>query len=140
MTITIERVAVKETFYELLDLQIKLHFPDFYQNSNLSSNLGEFEFDSKQFKVVIILFKVGRWTIPKIDKSTGAATLKGSLSIDESKFNDKKIILSLSCFIDKFSLSGGKVEKLFIKKDPANLKFFKGTKNITQIRCLELII
>jgi len=62
------------------------------------------------------------------------------MAIEESKFNDKKIVLSLSGVIEKYSISGGKVEKLFIKKDSANLKFFKGTKNITYIKSLELLI
>jgi hypothetical protein len=86
------------------------------------------------------LKKIAKWVIPKVDKTLGAAILKGSLTIDENKFTDKKIMLSLSGLVDKYSVTGGKVEKLFIKKDPANLKFFKGTKNITYIKSLELII
>jgi hypothetical protein len=33
------------------------------------------------------------------------------MAIEESKFNDKKIVLSLSGVIEKYSISGGKVEK-----------------------------
>jgi|LauGreDrversion4_2_1035121.scaffolds.fasta_scaffold353424_2 hypothetical protein len=47
LTLTIEPVAVKDTFYELVDLNVKLHFPEFYDNSSLSANIGEFEFDNK---------------------------------------------------------------------------------------------
>ncbi len=141
LTLTIEPVAVKDTFYELVDLNVKLHFPEFYDNSSLSANIGEFEFDNKdRQKVNFILSQIGRWNITKLDKSTGAATLKGNIAIDLNKFNDKKIILVLSGTIDKYSITGGKIEKLFIKKDPANSKFFKGTKNITNIKNLELVI
>lgn len=84
--------------------------------------------------------QIGNWIIPKIDKSTGAASLKGNIAIDGNKYNDKKIVLVLAGIIDKYSITGGKVEKLFIKKDPANSKFFKGTKNITNIKSLELVI
>ena len=141
LTLTIEPVSVKDTFYDLIDFSIKLYFPEYYENSSLSANNGEFEFDNKQkHKVDCLLIQIGKWNIPKIDKSTGAAVLKGNIAIDEAKFNDKKIVLYLTGMIDKYSITGGKVEKLFIKKDPANLKFFKGTKNITNIKSLELII
>lgn len=60
LTITIEPIAVKDTFYDIIDLNIKLHFPEYYENSSLSPSIGEFEFESKEKSKVFYLHESDR--------------------------------------------------------------------------------
>lgn len=47
LTISIQLIEINEKFYELDDTEILIYFPEFYQNRNLSSNFGDFEFNNK---------------------------------------------------------------------------------------------
>ena len=126
ISIQIEPVQVKDTYHIIEDIKIKLKFPNSYTNSNLSVNVGDFEFCQNQ--------KIANWTIQKIDKDS-LPTLKGNLNTEEVS----PIILTLSCKIDKYSISGGSVSKVVISKNPKKLNVYKGGKNSTYIKNLEII-
>jgi hypothetical protein len=118
---------VKEQFHPLEDIKLKLSFHQSYSNNNLSVTMGEFDFNNKT--------KTAHWCINKLDRDTNC-TLKGNLNCE----NNEPIILSFFCRIDKFSVTGGSVTKVSISKNPKNLNIYKGGKNTTFIRNLEIII
>jgi hypothetical protein len=128
LNIQIELVPVREQHYPLEDVRIKLTFPQHYTNSNLSVTNGDFEFNNKT--------KVAIWNINKLEKDSNTA-LKGNLNAENTA---EAIILSLSARIDKYSVTGGSVTKVVISKNPKNLNIYKGGKNTTYIRNLEIII
>ncbi len=126
ISVQIEPVQVKDTHHIIEDIKIKVKFPNSYSNSNLSVNQGDFEFCQTQ--------KIAIWNIQKIEKDT-IPTIKGNLITDEVS----PIILTLSCKIDKFSISGGSVSKVVISKNPKKLSVYKGGKNTTYVKDLEII-
>lgn len=128
VSVQFELVQVKEAFAPIEDINLKVYFPQSSQNSNLSVNLGEFEFNAKE--------SVGYWTIPKFDKGGVTATLKGNLFTESQ---NPSCVLQLSCKIEKFSVTGGGITKVNISKNPKNLSFYKGGRNTTYISNLEMI-
>lgn len=128
------------------DVKIKVFFPPNFQNSNLSVNTGEFEFSPNNSNE-----KFAWWNINRIEKETAAA-LKGNLVINQQEKisaknketgnnsnNTLSCVLIMSCKIEKFSLSGGKVSKVFISKNPKKLNVYKGEKTSTIIKNLEIV-
>jgi hypothetical protein len=140
INISIELVAIRDMFYPLEDIEIKILVPENYNNSNLSVNIGEFEFKQKS-ENKNVSEKAAIWTIPKLDKNF-SATLKGNLATDKNILShcSSSCVLAFSCKIDKFSLTGGQVTKGTITKNQKNYEIGKKGKNITYIRKLEIII
>jgi hypothetical protein len=152
--VTIELVNVRDMVFPLEDVRIMLNFPENFQNSSLSTNIGEFDFE-KEISYLSNKSNEGRgraayWNISKIDKDQ-IATLKGNVThmLMQQKKEDKipfplsKIntssVLTFACKIDKFSLIGGGVNKVVISKNPKKLDIFKGGRNNTFIKNLEIV-
>lgn len=131
LSISIELTPVKEIFYQLEDVKIKILFPKSIENSNLSANFGDFEFDAKE--------NIGIWRLPKVERNNNSnlVTLKGNLINKDVLKEDIKTVLNMSCKIDKFSLTGGSVTKVNIVSDNQNIN--KKGKNYTLIKSLEIV-
>jgi hypothetical protein len=126
INISLELISVKEQYYPMEDIKLKLNFHNSYTNTNLSVTSGDFEFSNKT--------KTAIWSIAKLDKDSNCV-LKGSLNSD----GGEPIVLSLSGRIDKYSVTGGSVTKVVISKNPKNINIYKGGKNTTVIKNLEII-
>jgi hypothetical protein len=137
LNVQLELIQVRDLFFPLEDVNIKIAFPENFQNSNLSVNIGDFDFrnDTKMSKEAL-------WNISKLEKGVTAA-LKGNLIIDNSNNtitqNNHSCVLIFSCKIDKFSISGGAVTKGTITKNPKNLDISKKGKNVTYIKNIEIV-
>jgi hypothetical protein len=131
LNLQLELDSVRETHYPLEDVEIRICFPEGFQNSNLSVNLGDFEFKGQNSDAV-----TAKWMISKLDKGT-SAILKGNLIGENTGFSN--CILLLSCKIDKFSISGGSVTKGTITRNPKNLDISKKSRNYTLLKNLEII-
>jgi hypothetical protein len=127
LNIQLELIPVKEQIHPLEDLKLRLNFHSSYNNSNLSVTTGDFDFNNKT--------KTAVWSINKLDRDANA-TLKGNLTCESSE----PVVLSFSCRIDKYTVTGGSVSKVSISKNPRNFNIYKGGKNTTYIRNLEMII
>ncbi len=134
LNVQVELEAVKDVYYPLEDVKIRVLFPEGFQNSNLSVNIGEFEFvvarSEKSGKVY------AKWTLNKLEKGSNAF-LKGNL-IGENNGLCSCVIL-FSCIIDKFSITGGAVTKGTITKNQKNQEISKKGRNFTQIKNLEIV-
>lgn len=128
LNIQIELVPIREQIYLISDIRIKILVPENYTNSNLSVSTGDFEFDNKEKRAI--------WKIAKLDKEISSASLKGNLITDN---NIASSVLSLSCQIDKFSVTGGAVTKVSVTKNPKNINIYKAGKCVTHIKNLEII-
>lgn len=128
ISIQIELIMVKDSYIPIDDIQMKVYFPPSSLNSNLSVTTGDFEFNSKE--------SCGYWTISKIDKTGVSAVLKGNLTVDAA---NTSCVLQFSCKIEKFSATGGGITKVSISKNPGNVNFYKGGRQITKIKNLEMI-
>ncbi len=139
LNIQIELNQIKDTFFPIEDVEIKILFPVNFNNSNLSVNLGEFEF--KQItENKVVLEKAAIWNFSKLDKNV-LATLKGNLAVDKntSSHHSTGCVLFFSCKVDKFSLTGGQVTKGTITKNSKNQDVSKKGKNITYVKKLEIV-
>jgi hypothetical protein len=131
LNLQVELDQVKELIYPMEDVEIRIFFPEGFQNSNLSVNVGDFEFSgSKSDKVS------AKWMISKLEKGN-SAILKGNLIGENNGFSN--CVMLLSCKIDKFSISGGSVTKGTITKNPKNMDISKKSRNFTIVKNLEII-
>ena len=136
LNINIELEAVRDVLYPLHDLNVKVFFPDGYQNSNLSVNLGDLEFSQKSQKENNANSLT--WGINRLDKNI-SASLKGNLIVDNINNSSSSSVMIFSCKIDKFSISGGSVTKGTINKNPKNSDISKKGRNFTFIKNLEIV-
>jgi len=130
---------IKDTFFPIEDVEIKILFPVNFSNSNLSVNIGDFEFKQRTENKVF-LEKAAIWTFSKLDKNV-LATLKGNLNVDKNSSSQVSTlcVLSFSCKIDKYSLTGGQVTKGTITRNQKNQDVSKKGKNMTYVRKLEIV-
>lgn len=139
LNVQIELEAVRDVFYPLDDLNVKIYFPENFSNSNLSVSIGEFEFgSSNSVDSLKIKEKNASWNINRLDKAS-VATLKGQLVFDSQTNCSTNCVLVFSCKIDKFSVSGGSISKGTITKNPKNLEIGKKGRNFTIIKNLEIV-
>ena len=139
LNIQIELEPIGDVFYPIEDVEINIFFPQNYTNSNLSVNLGEFEFNQKS-ENKLISEKSALWNLSKLERNV-SATLKGNLTVDKNclTHNASSCVLVFSCKIDKFSSIGGHVTKGTISKNPKNYDIAKKGKNITIVKKLEIV-
>jgi hypothetical protein len=139
LSVQIELEPIGEVFYPLEDVEIKIFFPQNYNNSNLSVNVGEFEFNQKS-ENKIVSEKSALWNLSKLEKNA-LATMKGNLTVDKNcmTYNASSCVLVFSCKIDKFSSIGGHVTKGTITKNQKNYDVAKKGKNITYVKKLEIV-
>jgi hypothetical protein len=140
LNVGIELEPVREAFYPLDDIFVQIFFPDGFLNSNLSINMGEFEYTVGKNKDPSIIGNFSStyatWSIPRLEKSV-SANLKGNLITENSQ--SVNCVLVFSCKIDKFSVSGGAVTKGTITKNPKNIDISKKARNFTFIKNLEIV-
>jgi len=83
---------------------------------------------------------IGIWRIAKLDKDNNSnVKMIGNLFSDINIANNVNCFLNMTCTIDKFSISGGKVTKVTITKNSKNNTIYKGEKSKTIIKSLEMI-
>ncbi len=110
---------------------MKVFFPKGFNNSNLSVTTGEFDYD--------VDTNIAIWRINKLDKDNNSnVKMTGNLQSDCNNEINANCILNIKCIIDKFSISGGKVTKVTITKNPKNITIYKGEKSRTVIKSLEI--
>ena len=139
LNIQIELSQIKDTFFPIEDVEIKILFPINFNNCNLSVNIGDFEFKQRTENKVI-LEKAAIWTFSKLDKNA-LATLKGNLTIDKNSSShiSTGCVLFFSCKIDKYSLTGGQVTKGTITRNQKNQDVSKKGKNMSYVKKLEIV-
>ncbi len=122
---------VRDIYYTVEDIEIKVYIPKGFNNSNLSVSVGEFDYDIKS--------NIGIWKIAKLDKENNSnVKMIGNLFSDTNFIQNANCILNMKCTIDKFSISGGKVTKVTITKNSMNNTVYKGEKSKTVIKSLEM--
>lgn len=127
-----ENQIIRDVYYSIEDIEIKIFFPKGFNNSNLSVSLGEFDYDSENTCAI--------WRINKIEKENSNVKLMGNLLTNaNSAISNISCILNLKCSIDKYSVSGGKVTKVTITKNPKNHNIYKGERSKTVVKSLEMI-
>lgn len=128
---------IKEEIYEVQNVKINLKINiendslSEIRNINLAGSYGKFDIDEKNKEI--------NWEMNNIRNNTNT-NMKGSVLIKSNNINDNIYIcnchISMICFIDKYSVSGGNVIKVNI---PDKFNYIsKKYKNKTNIK-LELV-
>ena len=128
---------IKEEIYEVQNVKINLKINiendslSEIRNINLAGSYGKFDIDEKNKEI--------NWELNNLRSSTNT-NMKGSVLIKSNNINDNIYIcnchISMICFIDKYSVTGGNVIKVNI---PDKFNYIsKKYKNKTNIK-LELV-
>jgi hypothetical protein len=123
---------VRDSFYAVEDVEMKVFFPKGFNNSNLSVSMGDFDFNTTN--------GIATWKINRFDKDNNNIKMIGNLMSNNPLINNVNgnCTLDFKGIIERYSISGGRVTKVTITKNTKNLNIYKGEKSKTVIKNLEI--